>query len=253
MSFTGTHEYFVYQKQIIALGVQPRSPIVSDLYCSLKPLFLKFTMNSLALSCLQLHPPLFSLSVPLSLSWFDLPLEIQLEILVQVTPSDLLTLCMVCRDLWFHITPMMHSRLLLCLPPGWSDFAIASVSPWEWAAHMEMLIAIFISTAWFPILSVSFHSWPISQYCLFKFLANAPVTSVGFSGFRQSASCFPLIPYPYMLLPTVKHLSISCYSLGCHSIIGLLSPGMQLHLLDVDCITNGYMVCCPISLPLLLA
>ncbi|PBK90550.1 hypothetical protein ARMGADRAFT_1032544 [Armillaria gallica] len=188
----GTHEYFAYQKQILALAAIPGNSIVHDLYCSLELLFSKFAMQFHTLSLLQSPTPASAPSVPLSLSWFDLPLKIRLEILTYITPSNLLTLHMVCQDMWMHVTPLMHSHLQLRLPPGWMEFALAGLLPWEWAAHMEMLVAIFISKVWFPVVSISFHSWPIFQYCFFKFLPNMVVTTT------LDIDC---IPNGYMIVP----------------------------------------------------
>lgn len=172
----------------------------------------------------------------------DFPPELQLEIIAHIPACDLLNLHVTSqynRDL---ITPLTHCHLHFCLPVGWKDFTVLNHNAWQWAAAAEILGAIFIEEAWFPVVSVSFNCWLVLNYCFFRFLQNTNVTDISITGFRLPMAYYPHVPYPFMLPPTVKHLTVSRCLLGSHSLIGLLSPGSRLDSLVIDCVDNAFLV-----------
>lgn len=54
----------------------------------------------------------------------------------------------------------------------------------------------------------------------------------------------PDIPYPFLLPPSVQHLSLTRCRLLKHSVEGLLSPGTTLLSLVIASVQHGYMVRC---------
>ncbi|KAK0435843.1 hypothetical protein EV421DRAFT_1739903 [Armillaria borealis] len=175
-------------------------------------------------------------------SWMDFPVEIQLEIIACIPVSNLLNLRVTNQYNRNIVTPLMHCCLHFRLPPYWTDFIVVDADAWEWAAAAEVLAAIFVTDAWFPIISVSFDMWPMSNYCFFKYLDNAKVMKVSIAGYRHGLSYYPNIPYPLMLLPSVKHLTVARCSFVGHSILGLLSPDTRLETLEIDRVDNGYLI-----------
>ncbi|SJL08161.1 uncharacterized protein ARMOST_11524 [Armillaria ostoyae] len=237
----GSHMYFVYLQDLISSSAIDGNLLKANVYESLEPYLSRFIdyWHQRSLNC---SPPAANhWTIPLSSSWMDFPAEIQLEIIAFIPVSDLLNLRVTSKYNRRIITPLTHCRLRFRLPPSWTDFTALSVDPWQWAASAELLGAIFIAEAWFPIYSVSFESWPIFNYCIFKFLPKVNVTKVSIIGFRCANTYYPHIPYPFMLPPTVKHLSVARCSLMTHSVLGLLSPGTMLESLEIDHIDNAHM------------
>ncbi len=145
-----------------------------------------------------------------------------------------------------------HALLFVVTTPPWVDRICIS-----WIVTMRIGCTYGNACCHFHIhslVSCHIHLFPLLAYFpitfFFKFLPNAVVTTVCFVSFHQSSSCFPLIPYPFMLPSTMKHLIVSRCLLGCHSIVSMLSPGTLLQTLDIDRIPNGYIVHC--RLPIIL-
>ncbi|KAK0482477.1 hypothetical protein IW261DRAFT_1562166 [Armillaria novae-zelandiae] len=239
----GSHAYYKYLNDLVVSGRMEGNPLKANLYQSLEPLLTRFIGDWQEFNEKYFSPPSFSWDTALSASFMEFPDELKMAVFDVVPHSDLLTLRLVNKRLWALITPIMHSRLRFRMPPsGWSAFEERSTMVYEWAAAVEILGAIFIDEAWFPVVSVTFQSWPMSQYCFFKFLKNAVVTSVAITGHRYPLLFFPHIPYPFMLPPTVKSLVVTRCSLTCHSLLGLLSPGTMLESLEFDRVDDGFVI-----------
>ncbi|KAK0481038.1 hypothetical protein EDD18DRAFT_1113158 [Armillaria luteobubalina] len=210
----GSHVYFRYISDVVALSQSDGSTIKDMVYRSLEPFLTDFIDYC--------TPSLSKWDVPLSSSFMDFPDEIKMHIINTIPHADLLALRVVNKRLWELITPITHSRLRFRMPPGWAAFTDSSMTPHKWASGAELLGAIFILEAWF--------------------LPNVAVTRVAITGYRHSEYFIPLVPFPFMLLSTVRDLKLARCSLTCHSLLGLLSPGTQLDSLEIDCVDDGFVI-----------
>ncbi|KAK0473084.1 hypothetical protein IW261DRAFT_1423866 [Armillaria novae-zelandiae] len=241
----GSHVYFKYLSDLVTSSQMDSSTLKDTVYQSLEP-FLTLFIQYWRDFDLNHHTPSRSTGlkwdVPLSQSFMDFPDEIKMHIIHAIPFTNLLALRVVNKRLWELITPITHCRLRFRMPPGWAAFTDSSVTPYEWASGAELLGAIFIAQAWFPIISITYSSWPLRNHCFFRFLPNAAVTRVTITGHRHVDYFYPLIPFPFMLPSTVKDLKLARCSLMCHSLLGLISPGTQLESLELDRVDDGFVI-----------
>ncbi|KAK0478075.1 hypothetical protein EDD18DRAFT_1114247 [Armillaria luteobubalina] len=213
-----------YISDVVASSQSDGSTIKDTVYRSLEPFLTDFIdyWRDFALQHAISTPSLSKWDVPLSSSFMDFPDEIKMHIINTIPHADLLALRVVNKRLWELITPITHSRLHFRMPPGWAAFMDSSVTPHKWASGAELLGAIFISEAWF--------------------LPNVAVTRVAITGYCHSEYFIPLMPFPFMLPSTVRDLKLARFSLMCHSLLGLLSPGTQLDSLEIDRVDDGFVI-----------
>ncbi|KAK0474443.1 hypothetical protein IW261DRAFT_1568826 [Armillaria novae-zelandiae] len=241
----GSHVYFKYLSDLVTLSQMDSSTLKDMVYQSLEP-FLTLFIQYWRDFDLNHHTPSRSTGlkwdVPLSQSFMDFPDEIKMHIICAIPFTDLLALRVVNKHLWELITPITHCRLRFRMPPRWAAFTDSSMMPYEWASGAELLGTIFIAQAWFPIISITYSSWPLRNHCFFRFLPNAAVTRVTITGHRHVDYFYPLIPFPFMSPSTVKDLKLARCSLMCHSLLGLISPGTQLESLKLDRVNDGFVI-----------
>ncbi|KAK0485367.1 hypothetical protein EDD18DRAFT_1361039 [Armillaria luteobubalina] len=198
----GSHVYFRYLSDLVASSQLPGSILKDTVYMSLEPFLTSFIDYWCEFDLDHASPSLLEWDVPLSQSFMDFPDEIKMHIIGTIPCTNLLTLHVVNKRLWELITPITHSQLHFRMLPGSAAFADSSITPHKWASSAELLGAIFISQAWFPIVSVTYSSWPIRNHCFFKFLHNATVTRVTITGYRHTDYFIPMVPFLFMLLLT---------------------------------------------------
>ncbi|KAK0505442.1 hypothetical protein EDD18DRAFT_1344255 [Armillaria luteobubalina] len=238
----GSHMYFRYLSDLVTSSQSPGSTLKDTVYLSLEPFLSDFIDYWREFDLNHATPSLLEHDIPLSQSFMDFPDEIKMHIIGAIPCTDLLALRVVNKQLWELITPITHSWLCFRMPPGSTAFADSSMTPHKWASGAELLGAIFVLQAWFPIVSMSYNSWPIRNHCFFKFLSNAAVTRVAITGYRYTNYFIPMVPFPFMLPSTVRDLRLVRCSLMGHSLLGLLSPGTQLDSLEFDHVDDGFVV-----------
>ncbi|KAK0482166.1 hypothetical protein EDD18DRAFT_1112661 [Armillaria luteobubalina] len=166
----GSHVYYKYLDALVISGSMEGNPLKVNLYQSLKPHLTRFVDEWQEFNEKFFSSSPFSWDTALSALFMDFPDELKMAVLNVIPRSDLLALHMVNRHLWELITPITHSCLQFQMPPsGWAVFKDNSTVVYEWAAAAEILGAIFIHEAWFPVVSMMFQSWPMNQYCFFNF------------------------------------------------------------------------------------
>ncbi|KAK0488262.1 hypothetical protein EDD18DRAFT_1359527 [Armillaria luteobubalina] len=107
----GSHVYFRYISDVVALSQSDGSTIKDVVYRSLEPFltdFIDYWCN-FALQHAISTPSLSKWDVPLSSSFMDFPDKIKMHIINTIPHTDLLALRVVNKRLWELITPITHS------------------------------------------------------------------------------------------------------------------------------------------------
>lgn len=92
------------------------------------------------------------------------------------------------------------------------------------------------------ILNVVMENWHLTNIAFFfPLLPN--LHSITIQGVGCESNNRPLIPYPYMLPSTVKHLTLKRVIFEKHALEAMLSPGTRLESLALIEVIKGYLVC----------
>ncbi|KAK0464269.1 uncharacterized protein EV420DRAFT_1637833 [Desarmillaria tabescens] len=92
------------------------------------------------------------------------------------------------------------------------------------------------------VLNLSLKNWPISLV-LFFFNLFPNLLCMTIQGCQCLLKNIPVIRYPYLLPPTIKHLALRKVVFEEHALETMLSPGTTLELLSLIDVFKGYVVC----------
>ncbi len=142
------------------------------------------------------------------------------------------------------VTVLSHQTVYLKHPGDWQwsqvDMDIMMIR----AARRELALIIFVYR-WglsLTLRRIMLINWIFRSTCFF--MHSMPhVEVLEIIGRSCSPVNVPLIPYPFMVPPSIRRLVLQGCSLLGHSVDGMLLPGTLVEDLAVVCSYQGFMVC----------
>lgn len=237
---TATHPYYRYRADVIKHGVSVKSTTyttllynfsaVLDCYPDLTP------TPSLPLS------PVLTLK-PFVHSGLSVPDDVWINMFSFLDQTSLLLIRYVCHIWAFMAVRFSHRRLRLHLPPDWMlSNRVALFDIFIFESEMALCIFLVHHGLLSAMESVHYINWHLTPCCFFLYLLQK-VQEVVVENDPCTLGTVLNIPYPFLLPPTVRSLTLIRCQLTEHSVEGLFSPGTFLHQLVLTSIQGGDVVC----------